>query len=80
MMHIVIQTEKRQNRPANEMAVEVDGQLHTTGSRVNDLSSDQIVYAAEWQTVTDDDGTRDVMVVLKGDKKALTTRFMGWPE
>lgn len=69
MIHVIIQEERRIS--PGELALEVEGQLHTMGERMD--SDENIVYAAEW------DGKSPYVTVLKGDISDIKMAYAGWP-
>jgi hypothetical protein len=71
MIHIRIAQERR--KEPRELAIVLQDQLHTMGLSITDLSSPQIVYAAEWDQVS------PWITVLKGDRADLKLGYMGWP-
>ncbi len=67
--HVVIQTERR--KAPRELALSIQGQLHTMGTGINDMTN--VVYAASW------DGISPWIVVLKGNIADLKMAYAGWP-
>lgn len=73
--HVVIQTEHRVATPEKprELAIAIKGQLHAMGKSVADMTSPQILYAAEWDQVS------PWVTVLKGSIADLKMAYAGWP-
>ena len=69
--HVIIREERRQGERATSR--EHRGQLHDIGDRVDNLASDQIKYAAEW------DQQAPYLTIHKGRIADLLMAYMGWP-
>ena len=73
--HVMIQTERRVSTPdkPRELALPIQGQLHTMGASVATPINANILYAASW------DGTSPWITVLKGQISDLKMGYSGWP-
>ena len=71
MIHVRIAAERR--KAPRELAISVQGQLHSMGANVADIDSPQITYAASW------DLKSPWVTVLKGKISDLKMQFLGWP-
>ena len=71
MIHVIIAAERR--KAPRELAISIQGQLHSMGASVADIDSPQITYAAEW------DLKSPWVTVLKGKISDLKMAYLGWP-
>ncbi len=69
--HVIIATERR--TAPRELAINVQGQLHSMGVRIDYEADANILYIAVW------DGASEYLEVTKGNVADLKMAYAGWP-